>query len=83
MSYDDIINSCKEKIRYGDLWQDFSVEELVEYGRIKAKRGLLLYKNHNIEKFEDDIMDAINILVMSIQRIKYHREYGNFDVLPI
>jgi hypothetical protein len=69
LTYDDIIQSCKAKIRYGDLWKEFTTEELIQYGFIKAKRGLILLKTHQKNSSLDDLEDSINILVMAIQRI--------------
>lgn len=69
-NYDEIIKICKKKMRYGNLWSRFSDEELVQYGFIKAKRGLLLLQDGNIIKSTDDIQDAINILICSLLNIK-------------
>lgn len=68
-NYDEVIEKCKEKIRYGDLWKDFTVEELILYGFIKAKRGKILYGRGMIDYAIDDLFDAINILIMGVQKI--------------
>ncbi len=70
MEYDEILDKCREKCRYGDLWRDFTVEELEWYSIIKMKRGKILYERGQIENGVDDIMDAINIAIFSIQKIK-------------
>lgn len=70
MQYDEIIDECKKKARYGDLWRDFTVEELEWYTLVKMKRGKILYERGQVESGIDDMMDAINIAIFSIQKIQ-------------
>ena len=67
-SFVSIVKSCEEKMRHGDLWKDFSVEELMDYARIKAKRALIFHKRKHMLKFDDDVKDAINILICALLR---------------
>ena len=62
----NVLKECLKKMRYGNLFKDFSVEELNWYGRIKAKRALILYEKENFyENAIDDALDAINMLIMT------------------
>ena len=66
MTIEDLYAKCLEKMRYGDLWKEFTVEELMEYARIKLKRGNILRKRNQLDKFEDDVLDAANIALCAI-----------------
>ena len=64
--FDTVFSQCKDNLRYGKLWEEFTVEELIGYARFKAKRGNLLYnkwkKTHDeffCKKSQDDIQDVI------------------------
>ncbi len=57
-----VFEECLPKVRYGDLWNQFSVAELVGYARIKAKRGFLIGGERGV----DDLLDAINLLAMTV-----------------
>ncbi len=61
--FNDIFRESREKCRYGSLWGHFTVEELVDYARFKAKRGMLIKK-------DDDLMDAANVLLMAVDRMR-------------
>lgn len=74
MHYEELLDKCKEKMRYGDLWTEFTVQELLDYARIKAKRGELLRKRGQLDKFEDDLMDAANILLCAVLKEKTGNE---------
>ena len=83
MEYDEIISECKKKCRYGDLWQEFSVDELVFYSYIKGKRGRILYRRGMTDFAKDDIMDSINIGIMAIQKIEEDiNNVSNYSTLP-
>lgn len=71
MTYDDVIEKCKQKCRYGDLWKEFTVDELMFYSYIKGKRGKILYNRGMVDFAEDDFLDSINIGVMALQKKEY------------
>ena len=68
MTYDEVVELCKEKCRYGDLWRRFTFEELLSYSAIKAKRALILFQTEQKDYGVDDAMDSINIMVMALQK---------------
>lgn len=74
LSFDSIVEKCKEKCRYGDLWRDFTLEELEWYSLIKIKRGKILIERGQEESGVDDLMDGINIAIMSIQKLDSLKE---------
>lgn len=61
---------CRAKVRYGNLWSAFTVQELVDYARIKAKRGWLLYDSGQCDNAKDDLLDAANIAIMAARKIE-------------
>ena len=69
MTFDYIIDKCREKMRYDNLWSEFTFDELIDYARIKAHRGQILYNKGMIDKAEDDILDSVNILFCSVLKI--------------
>ena len=85
---DELFKACKDKIRYGNLWSDFTLEELVEYSRIKAKRGKLLYEGGVRQRAKgrdrqpinaiDDLLDAANLAIMAAKKIQELEENGTF-----
>ena len=64
-----VFAEAQQKCRYGNLWSDFTVAELLEYSRIKAKRGLSLYNRCQVENAKDDLLDAANLALMAVVRI--------------
>ena len=70
-TYPELLKLLEEKMRYGDLWKEFQIEDLYEYARIKALRGSILLKRGQVENAEDDFLDAANILLTAVLRI-YH-----------
>lgn len=73
---DYLYQQCKDKVRYGNLWSSFDVEELIDYSRIKAKRaGIILYTDflsdkQRIDSSIDDLLDAANLCIMAAKRIE-------------
>ena len=73
---DHLYQQCKDKVRYGNLWSSFDVDELIEYSRIKAKRaGILLTTDILSEKDRvdfsiDDLLDSANLAIMAAKRIE-------------
>ena len=73
-TYPELLKLLDEKMRYGDLWVEFQVEDLYEYARIKALRGSILLKRGQVENAEDDFLDAANILLTAVLRIHHDSE---------
>ena len=75
-----LFQQCKDKIRYGNLWSSFDVEELIEYSRIKAKRGGILLNTdflsnkQRVDSAIDDLLDAANLCIMAAKRIEETNE---------
>ncbi|MDP2954111.1 MAG: hypothetical protein Q8O76_12435 [Chloroflexota bacterium] len=70
-AYDSIISAAfkmHQDSPYNDLWQHFSVEELMGQAAYKAKRGSLL--GAEAPKVKDDALDAINMLVFALAKMK-------------
>ena len=77
---EELYQLSKDKVRYGNLWSDFTLEELVEYSRIKAKRGMLLYEGGVRQREKgrdrqpvnaiDDLLDAANLAIMAAKKIQ-------------
>jgi|TARA_R110000824_G_scaffold52052_7_gene144707 hypothetical protein len=73
---DHLYQQCRDKVRYGNLWSSFDVSELIEYSRIKAKRGGVLLQTdflsdkQKIESSIDDLLDAANLCIMAAKRIE-------------
>jgi len=79
-----LYQQCKDKVRYGNLWSSFTVAELIEYSRIKAKRGGIIFsadsghvmksdymtEKKRIESSIDDLLDAANLCIMAAKRIE-------------
>lgn len=68
--YETIILSAyekHEKSSYGDLWKKFSLDELLYYAVIKSKRAFLVPAR---SKKIDDILDAINLLVFALNKMR-------------
>ena len=63
-----------QKSPYKDMWKNFSREELMEQAEYKAKRGSLLPSGEG--KIEDDILDAINMLIFAYFKIKEDKFIG-------
>lgn len=59
-------------MRYGDISDRFSFDELLDYAKIKYKRGIILEETSQLDKAKDDILDAVNIALLAAQRI--HRK---------
>ena len=58
-------------LRYGNLFDEFTGEELSEYAHIKAKRALLLLRHQaGVEKVVDDLLDAANLCFMAAKRVE-------------
>ena len=62
-------DECKSKMRYGDLTPKFDLNELLSYSQIKLKRGIILLENDMIEKGRDDLLDSVNIILRSVQKL--------------
>ena len=73
-TYPELLKLLDEKMRYGDLWKEFTVKDLYEYARIKAMRGDILYRAGQVENAEDDFLDAANILLTAVLRIHHDTE---------
>jgi hypothetical protein len=73
---DHLYQQCKDKIRYGNLWSSFEVDELIEYSRIKSKRaGIILTTDILSDKDKvdfsiDDLLDSANLAIMAAKRIE-------------
>ena len=73
---DHLYQQCKDKVRYGNLWSAFDVDELIAYSRIKSKRaGILLntdFMSHaqRMESAIDDLLDSANLAIMAAKRIE-------------
>lgn len=59
-------DSC---LRYGKLWEEFSVWEHIDYARYKAKRAKSLYDNSDDKNARDDLLDALNSIRFAINLI--------------
>lgn len=68
-----ILRLCYEKMRYGDLWREFEFEELEAYTRIKKKRSEILRKKGMFDKFEDDLLDAVNMQICILLKRRFER----------
>ena len=69
-----ILKLCYEKMRYGDLWKEFEFEELEEYYRIKKKRSEILRKKGMFDKFEDDLLDAVNMQICILLKRRFEKD---------
>ena len=73
---DHLYQQCKDKVRYGNLWSSFDVDELIAYSRIKSKRaGILLDTDfmspvQRMESAIDDLLDSANLAIMAGKRIE-------------
>tara|TARA_B100000949_G_C14078715_1_gene364894 strand:+ start:347 stop:592 length:246 start_codon:yes stop_codon:yes gene_type:complete len=73
---DYLYQQCKDKVRYGNLWSSFDVDELIAYSRIKSKRAGILLKTDsmsNVQRIEsaiDDLLDSANLAIMAAKRIE-------------
>lgn len=72
-----LYGELEKKMRYGDLWKEFTLEELVAYAVIKAKRALAIYHSDlsaefKLEKIKDDLLDSSNISLLAY--MKYEDE---------
>ena len=73
---DHLYQQCKDKVRYGNLWSSFDVDELIAYSRIKSKgAGILLDTDfmspvQRIESGIDDLLDSANLAIMAAKRIE-------------
>lgn len=73
---DHLYQQCKDKVRYGNLWSSFDVDELIAYSRIKSKRaGVILETDfmpyaQRMESAIDDLLDSANLAIMAAKRIE-------------
>ena len=73
---DHLYQQCKDKVRYGQLWSSFDVDELIAYSRIKSKRAGALLEKSNMTKVQrmesaiDDLLDSANLAIMAAKRIE-------------
>ena len=73
---DHLYQQCKDKVRYGNLWSSFDVDELIAYSRIKSKRAGALLEKSNMTKVQrmesaiDDLLDSANLAIMAAKRIE-------------
>ena len=75
---DNLFQQCKDKVRYGNLWSSFDVDELIAYSRIKSKRAGAIYSSPTLDlsrrdKLEysiDDLLDSANLAIMAAKRIE-------------
>jgi len=65
------VTKALEKVRYGNLFDEFTAEELAWYAQIKSKRGRILRdKGFDTEKVVDDLLDAANLCFMAAKRVE-------------
>ena len=76
---EQLFAQCLVKMRYGNLWPYFTFDELIDYARIKAHRGQILYNKGMIDKAEDDILDSVNILFCSVLKMHSLIEISGMD----
>ena len=73
---DHLYQQCKDKVRYGQLWSSFDVDELIAYSRINSKRAGALLEKSNMTKVQrmesaiDDLLDSANLAIMAAKRIE-------------
>ena len=57
-----------KKSPYGDIWQEFTLEELLAYALVKVKRARWIDIDF-LDKKYDDIYDGINILLFCLMKM--------------
>lgn len=66
-----VLASCDNKMRYGDLWTDaeLTAADLMEYGKQKLIRAKIFWRRRMTDKAVDDLEDVINILICARLRM--------------
>jgi len=70
-----IIRNTFGKLRYGILWHQFDVDEIISYAQYKSKKANLILKAGDTKGAVDDLEDAVNHLLFAIDMISaYHQD---------
>lgn len=65
-----------KKSPYGDIWKEFTLEELLSYALVKVKRAKFIdIQAYPVKKY-DDVYDAINILLFSLMKMDEVDKHG-------